>query len=74
MSLSTPDDLVRTVTRRIAEVRQSLGITQAEMAERLETALNNYKRIERGQNITIHTLARIAVQQFLQQFPRLSPA
>lgn len=55
-----PDKLVRRVTRRIAEVRRTKGLTQAEMALRLGMAEKNYQRIERGQNVTVHTLGRIA--------------
>ena len=56
----SPDDFVRQVTRRIAAVRQARGITQEELAARLRTAVRNLQRIEAGQNVTLHTLARIA--------------
>jgi transcriptional regulator with XRE-family HTH domain len=36
-------------------------LTQAELAERLETTISNYQRIEHGfQNLTILTMAKIA--------------
>ena len=56
-----PDDLVARVARRLAEVRRERGITQEELAERLDTAERNVRRIEAGQNITLRTLSRIAV-------------
>jgi len=55
-----PDELVERVTRRIAEVRRSKGLTQEQLAERLETAMKNLQRIEAGQNLTLRTLARVA--------------
>jgi transcriptional regulator with XRE-family HTH domain len=55
-----PDDFVRRVTRRIGEVRRARGITQDEVAEALGTATRAYQRMEAGQNLTLHTLARIA--------------
>ena len=55
-----PEQLVERVTARIAEIRRAKGFTQANMAERLGTATKNYQRIERGQNLTLWTMARIA--------------
>jgi transcriptional regulator with XRE-family HTH domain len=53
--------LLDAVGRRIAELRRKLGLTQAEIAERLETTISNYQRIEHGfQNLTILTMAKIA--------------
>lgn len=48
------------VTRRIGEVRRAKGVTQEELAARLGMAVRGFQRIEAGQNITLHTLARIA--------------
>jgi len=53
-------DFVRHVTRRIAQVRRSKRITQAAAAHKLGVAVNNWQRIEAGQNLTLHTLARVA--------------
>jgi transcriptional regulator with XRE-family HTH domain len=53
--------LLDAVGRRIAELRRKLRLTQAELAERLETTISNYQRIEHGfQNLTILTMAKIA--------------
>lgn len=60
MSEDESEQLVRAVTKRIAEIRRAKGFTQAQMAVLLGTAEKNYQRIERGQNLTIHTLGRIA--------------
>jgi transcriptional regulator with XRE-family HTH domain len=56
----SPDDFVLRVTKRIAERRRELGVTQDELAEGLGTATRNVQRMEAGQNLTLHTLARIA--------------
>jgi transcriptional regulator with XRE-family HTH domain len=55
-----PDDAVRRVSERIAEVRRAKGITQDAMAEALGCATKNYQRIEYGQNVTIKMLVNIA--------------
>lgn len=54
------DDFVEGVGRRIAELRQELGWTQEEAAERLEVTIRHMKRIERGHNMTLRTLEWIA--------------
>lgn len=52
---------MRAVGRRIADLRESRGITQAEAAELLETSVSNYQRIEHGhQNLTLRSMVRIA--------------
>jgi len=48
------------VTRRIAEIRRARAMTQDQVAEALRTATRNVQRIEAGQNLTLHTLARLA--------------
>ena len=55
-------DLVRRVARRLAEVRRAKGITQEVLAERLDIATQNVRRIESGaQNLTLSLVERIAV-------------
>ena len=44
----------------ILKMRKKAGLTQTEVAEKLHIRQPNYARIERGQNITINTLADIA--------------
>jgi transcriptional regulator with XRE-family HTH domain len=56
-----PNAFVREVTRRIGQVRRTLGMTQEEAAGRLGTTVKNWQRIEAGQNLTLHTVARIAL-------------
>ena len=62
MPSDTPAAAVRRVAERIATVRRAKGLTQEDMADRLDCALKNYQRIESrdGQNVTIKTLTRIA--------------
>jgi transcriptional regulator with XRE-family HTH domain len=49
------------VGRRIAALRLEAGLTQAQVAKGIDTAVNNYQRIEHGlQNATIRTLVKIA--------------
>jgi transcriptional regulator with XRE-family HTH domain len=51
---------VNQVTRQIAGMRREKGITQENMAQLMGTTLRNWQRIEAGQNLTLHTIARIA--------------
>ena len=60
MAARDPDDFVREVARRVAAARRAAGLTQEAAAQRYGTALKNWQRFEAGQNITLHTLARIA--------------
>lgn len=48
------------MAHRISQVRERRGLTQAEAAERLGIALRNWQRIESGQNLTLHSLVKIA--------------
>lgn len=60
--IEDPETLPARVGRRIAELRERAGVTQAYMAGVLETNVSNYQRIENGeQNLTLRTMARIAV-------------
>jgi transcriptional regulator with XRE-family HTH domain len=52
--------LVERVTKRVAEVRREKGLTQAELAARLRIAVRTFQDIEAGQNLTLHTIERIA--------------
>lgn len=54
------DDLVRHVTRRLAELRRDAKVTQEALAELLDVPVQHVSRIEAGQNITLATLERIA--------------
>lgn len=52
--------LVENVTARIRRLRRAQGLTGEQLAERLGIAAQNLRRLERGQNITLRTLARVA--------------
>jgi transcriptional regulator with XRE-family HTH domain len=53
--------LLDDVGRRIGELRQRAGLTQARIAEGLGMTVTNYQRIEAGtQNLTLRTMGRIA--------------
>lgn len=60
MASEDPDRVITDVGRRIAEVRRELGWTQQEAAEHLRMPLKNLQRIEKGMNLTIRTLTRVA--------------
>lgn len=60
MRPTNPDRFVRQVCERIAQLRLERGWTQAEAAERFQVALRGWQRLEAGQNLTLHSLARIA--------------
>lgn len=59
MPKKPPQNLIRTVGRRIAELR-SERMTQAEFAERLGSSVQWVSRIELGENLTLATLEKIA--------------
>jgi HTH-type transcriptional regulator / antitoxin HipB len=49
------------VGRRIAELRERAGLTQADVAETIGTTVSNLQRIEYGtQNVTLETLVKVA--------------
>ena len=43
----------------LAQIRREMGITQMEMAERLDVAQPTYAAFERGDNLRVGTLRRI---------------
>ena len=56
-----PEDIIRHVARRMAELREQAGLTQAAVAERTGMTATNYQRIEHGQqNVTVEMMVRIA--------------
>ncbi|MFZ5896783.1 MAG: helix-turn-helix domain-containing protein [Myxococcota bacterium] len=55
-----PNRVIRQVARRIAELRQRAGLTQQALAERLGVGWRYVARIERGLNLTLSSLTRIA--------------
>lgn len=68
-----PDRLVRDVGRRIAELRQAAGLTQEAFAEALGTSVQYASRVERGENLSLHTLAKIANVLCVQVLDLLEP-
>lgn len=54
------DRLIQNVGRRIAELRRERGWTQAEAAEKLRIEEQSLQRFERGANLTLRTLAKLA--------------
>lgn len=51
---------VRSVTAKLRELRKTDGLTSEQLADRLQIPAQNVRRIERGQNVTLKTLARLA--------------
>jgi transcriptional regulator with XRE-family HTH domain len=52
--------IIANVGQRIAEIRQERGWTQQDAADRLKMEPQSIQRIERGTNLTIRSLVRIA--------------
>jgi len=56
-----PEEVKERVGRRVAELREEKGLTQADVAESIGTTVPNLQRIEYGtQNVTIETMTKIA--------------
>ncbi len=56
-----PDLLLADLGRRIAELRAELGLTQEQLAERLEVSPRYVQMVEAGdENLTVKSLARLA--------------
>lgn len=54
-----PDDLVRDVGRRIAELREERDLTQQALADAMDISPQYLRRVEAGQvNMTIRSLAK----------------
>jgi len=61
MAATDPDELIRDIGRRVAELRADLGLTQAELAERAGDSIKYLQRIEGGlENLTIRSLVKLA--------------
>lgn len=59
--MENADDVIARVGRRICELREAAGLTQAEAAEKLGMTVSNYQRIEHGiQNLSIRTMVSVA--------------
>jgi UDP-N-acetylglucosamine 1-carboxyvinyltransferase len=56
-----PEQLLRDVARRVFELRQAIGMTQTELAQRIGSTYQGVQRIERGeQNLTLLTMLKLA--------------
>jgi transcriptional regulator with XRE-family HTH domain len=55
-----PNSFAAKITRKLAELRRSEKVTIEQLAERLDSSPQSVQRIEKGQNITLRTLYRIA--------------
>ena len=57
----TPERLLKAFGRRVAEVRAEKGLTQEELAARVDVAARYIQQVEAGtQNVTLATVARLA--------------
>jgi transcriptional regulator with XRE-family HTH domain len=61
--LLDPARVRRAVGRRVAELRVETGLTQEQLAEKLDVSLKYIQRIERGdENLTIDSLVKLGNQ------------
>jgi transcriptional regulator with XRE-family HTH domain len=54
------EEVIENLGRRIAEIRDELGWTQQQAAEFLRMPTKNLQKIEKGSNLTIRSLVRLA--------------
>ena len=54
------ESVVKDVGRRIAEIREAQGYTQQTFSDLLKSTPQYVSRLERGRNVTLHTLVRVA--------------
>ena len=55
-----PDKIAEQIGRRIAELRQGKSWSQHELAEKLRATFQWVSQLEAGQNLTVHTLVKVA--------------
>lgn len=60
MNREKPEVIIADVGRRIAEARRQRGWTQQKAADHLRMEVQSLQRIERGENLTIRSLVKIA--------------
>lgn len=68
-----PSAFAAKITRKLVALRKREKITIQTLADRMDTTMQNVQRIERGQNVTLKTLHRIATALGYQvriTFPR----
>jgi transcriptional regulator with XRE-family HTH domain len=74
VAAETPERLVQRVGRRISEIRRLSGMTQETFAEALEVSVQYASRIETGENLTLHTLAKVARALHVEVIELFEPA
>lgn len=55
-----PDKIAEQIGRRIAELRQGKGWSQLQLADKLRATYQWVSQLEAGQNLTIHSLVKVA--------------
>lgn len=55
-----PDKIAEQIGRRIAELRQGKDWSQVQLAAKLRTTFQWVSQLEAGQNLTIHSLVKVA--------------
>jgi len=71
---ATPERLLKNVGRRIAEIRAARGLTQEQLAERLDVGVRYIQTVEAGsQNITLKTLVLFAAELRAQAISFFEP-
>ena len=60
MEKERAEQVIHNLGRRVAEIREEHGWTQQEAAEILNMPTKNLQKIERGSNLTVRTLVRLA--------------
>ena len=59
--METPERVIEDVGRRVAELRRALGLTQAQLSERLGMPVQDLQNIELGKrNLTLRSLCHVA--------------
>lgn len=56
----TPQHFVQRVARRIVELRREAGLTQAQLAERMNVSVQYVSKVEHGENLGLAQAAEIA--------------
>jgi transcriptional regulator with XRE-family HTH domain len=75
MPQPSPGELIHNYGLRVAELRAAHGLTQAELAERLDVTLRYMQRVEAGQqNVTLGTQARVSQALDVPPWEFLRPA
>jgi len=55
-----PDKIAEQIGRRIAELRQGKGWSQVALADKLRATYQWISQLEAGQNLTVHSLVKVA--------------